>query len=115
MPVQYLSLIRGFNIDSHMKSKDYKEAIERYSEKPQQWNSIAAFLNNPIKNHAKSLQLRLALLVAQRNLALSLPQEIIRVFKTEIPNNPVLNSVSKGKISNVIPEDSVILNIYFKL
>jgi hypothetical protein len=54
-----------------------------------------AFLNNPIENQVKSLELRLALLVSRKNLAM--PQEIISVFKKELPNNPVLNRVYMGK------------------
>lgn len=106
--------------------------MERYLEKQQQENRMAAFLNNPTENHAKSLELRLALLVAQRNLAFSLPQDIISVFKTELPNNPVLNRVSMGKTktSNLVREGIsykdnnvincflsrfLILNVCFKL
>ena len=42
---------------------------------------MAAFVNNPVENKAKVLELRLALLVTQRNLAFSLPKEIISIFK----------------------------------
>jgi hypothetical protein len=48
-----------------MKTKDDKEAMERYVEKQQQGHIIDAFLNNPVENHAKSLELRLALSVTQ--------------------------------------------------
>ena len=67
---------------------------------------MAAFVNNPVENKAKVLELRLALLVTQRNLAFSLPKEIISIFKKELPSNPVLNRVSMGKTktSNVIRE-----------
>jgi len=62
--------------------------MEKFQEKLVEQNRMAAFVNNPVKNIAKSLELRLSLLVAQRNLAFSLPQEIIRIFKKELPNNP---------------------------
>jgi hypothetical protein len=35
---------------------------------------MAVFQNNPIKNHAKSLELRLALLVAQKTLPSHFPK-----------------------------------------
>ncbi len=48
---------------------------------------MPAFLNNPIENQVKSLELRLALLVSRKNLVM--PQEIISVFKKELPNRAV--------------------------
>jgi hypothetical protein len=48
-----------------MKTKDVKEAMERYVEKQQHGHIIDAFLSNPVENHAKSLELRLALSVTQ--------------------------------------------------
>lgn len=65
MPVLCSSWNKKFNISSHMKTKDDKEAMERYVEKQQQGHIIDAFLNNPVENHAKSLELRLALSVTQ--------------------------------------------------
>lgn len=99
-------LNKKFNISSHKNSKDHKEAIAKYAEKQQQENRMAAFVNNPVENKAKVLELRLALLVTQRNLAFSLPKEIISIFKKELPSIPVLNRVSMGKTktSNVIRE-----------
>ena len=76
-------------------------------------------LNNPIDNNVKSLELRLALLVSQHNLAFSLPKEIVAIFKKELPNNPVLNRVSMGKTktSNVVREgnkiDPIVVNTSF--
>ena len=64
------------------------------------------FVNNPVEEHARTLENRLSLLVAQRNLALSLPVEIINIFKKKLPSNPVLNATTLGrtKTSNIIRE-----------
>jgi hypothetical protein len=92
------------NISSHKNSNDPKEAMEKYAEKQQQERRMATFLNNPVENKVKALELRLALLVTQRNLAFSLPKEIIDILKKELPSNPFLNRVSMGKTktANVI-------------
>jgi hypothetical protein len=64
---------------------------------------MAAYLNIPVENHSKSLELRFVLLVTQRNVAFSFTQEITS-FKKKLPNNPILNRVCIGKTntSNVI-------------
>ena len=80
--------------------------MDNFKQKQVDQNRISTFLNNPVANNVKSLELRLSLLVCQRNLSFSLPQEILNIFKKELPNNPVLNLVSLGKTktANIIRE-----------
>ena len=53
-----------------------------------------------------SLEKRLSLLVAARNLSMDLLQEILGIFQKEIPNNPILSraTVGKSKTANIIRE-----------
>jgi hypothetical protein len=82
-----------------MKSKYHKEAIKKHAGKQQQENRIASFSNYPVENKSKALELRLAMLVTQRNLAFSLPKDINSILKKELTSNPVLNHLSTwGKL-----------------
>ena len=80
--------------------------MDNFKQKQVDQNRMSTFLNNHVANNVKSLELRLSLLVCPRNLSFSLPQEILNIFKKELPNNPVLNLVSLGKTktANIIRE-----------
>ena len=94
------------SITVHKNSDGHKKSMDNFKQKQVDQNRMSTFLNNPVANNVKSLELRLSLLVCQRNLSFSLPQEILNIFKKELPNNPVLNLVSLGKTktANIIRE-----------
>lgn len=99
------------SISVHKESEGHDKLMKSYQQKLLDQNRMAGFVNNPVENIAKSLELRLSLLVAQRNLPFSLPQDILSIFKKELPNNPVLKctSLGKTKTSNIIREGSIII------
>jgi hypothetical protein len=81
MPALCLSSIRNAISLLTRIPRIIKKRWKNMQKKKQQERRMATFLNNPVENKVKALELRLALLVTQRNLAFSLPKEIIDIFK----------------------------------
>jgi hypothetical protein len=83
--------------------------MDLFLSKQRQQNSLATFLENPLYKNVTSLELRLCLFVAEHKLALSSAEHILQLFKTELPDNPVLarSTIGKTKTSNYVREGTI--------
>ena len=86
---QYLA-DKKHSINVPKETDVHKKSTSSLKEKQNEQNRIALFLNNPVEIFAKHIELRLSLLVSQRNLAFSLPQEILSIFKRNCLTIPFL-------------------------
>lgn len=60
-------------------------------------DAMSAFIADPLTQHVKSLEVRLCLLLAEKNISLSTGEKILNVFKKEIPGHQLLSRASLGK------------------
>lgn len=99
---------------AHAKTEKHKEALTTLQEKQQQQRALQTFISDPLGSNVKSLELRICLLMAEKNLPISVGDDILKVFQHEIPNQPVLTrtSIGKTKASNLIREGLSLL--FFK-
>lgn len=78
--------------------------IEVFLAKQNQQEQLAIYLNNPIQKQISSLEIRMALLLAEKHLSMNVGHEFIQILNKEIPNNPVLSKLTLGrtKATNII-------------
>ena len=79
-----------------MDSSSHQKAMDLFLSKQRQQKSLTTFLENPLSKNVTSLEFRLYLFVAEHNLALSSAEHILQLFKTELPDNPVLARATIG-------------------
>lgn len=71
--------------------------MEESMSKQKQQNNLASSLDNPLLRNITYLELGLCFFVAQHNLALSSAENILQLFKSELPDNPILSRATMGK------------------
>lgn len=91
---------------AHSITEEHKTAQLNFQSKGRQQIELSNFIDDPITQNVRSLQLRICLLIAGKNLQICLGDDILVVFKREIPGHPVINRVSIGgtKTANLIRE-----------
>ena len=82
---------------AHSKTDKHKAAVKDLEKKQLQQNAMSAFIADPLTQNVKSLEVRLCLLLAEKNISLSTGEKILNVFKKEIPGHPLLSRASLGK------------------
>lgn len=75
---------------AHAKTDKHKGALANLQEKQKQQRALSSFINDPLGSNVKSVELRICLLIAEKNLPISVRDDFLRVFQHEILNQPVL-------------------------
>lgn len=91
-------------LTAHAKTNFHITKLKSFLAKQNQQEQLAIYLNNPIQKQISSLEIRMALLLAEKHLSMNVGHEFIQILNKEIPNNPVLSKLTLGrtKATNII-------------
>lgn len=91
---------------SHSKTLKHRKNLESFQKKRSLQDKLSIYVNDPVRNLASEFELRICLLMAQKNLPFSVGHEFIQIVKEMFPSNPIFNraSLGKTKAANILRE-----------
>ena len=91
---------------AHSKYAKHTAALENLLSKHTQQKQLANFVNDPVRNQVVTLETRMCLLMAQKNLSMNVGHECLEAVRSVIQGNHILNQATLGrtKAANLIRE-----------